>query len=68
MTTWKIDMQVTFGQQSENLGIRPVLEFSSCVNLGKSVNLSETQTPHVGNNIITQSSDDQHARKQKEWK
>lgn len=52
-------MQVTFGQQSENLGIRPLLEFSSCVNLGKSVNLSETQAPHLGNNIVTQSSDDQ---------
>lgn len=47
--TWKIDMQVTFGQQSENLGRWPVLEFSSCVNLGKSVNFSELQAPHLQN-------------------
>lgn len=34
----KIDMQIAFGQQSENLGIRLVLELSSFVKLGKSIN------------------------------
>ena len=45
----KKDMQVMFGLQSENLGIRPVLELSSCVNLGKSADLSEPQAPYLQN-------------------